>query len=278
MLRVVFRLLSLLPLWVMYVLSSVLWPVLYWGVRYRRGVVRRNLSESFPEKSRGEIGRLERKFYRYFTDIIFETLKLATISERTMKRRMRFVNAEEIVQRLEQGCKVSLYLGHLGNWEWVSSLPLHLPAGVRAGQVYRAMGNKGLEKILLENRSRMGAACIEMRVVARRVRDLDILGYIADQSPRSGAVSYFVPFLNHDTPVLVGAETLTKRYGAEPWYLDVRRVGRGRYEARFERLEYAPDAEYGITDAYYARLERSVLGQPEIYLWTHNRFKHARRD
>ncbi len=275
MVGVFFRLFSLLPLWVMYALSGVSWVLLYWVVGYRRKVVRRNLSESFPEKTLREIKRLERKFYRFFTDLIFETLKMATISRRTILRRMQFVNPEDIAPTLEQGRPVSLYLGHLGNWEWISSLPLHLPDGIMAGQVYRRLGNKAVEKVLLHNRERMGALCIEMRDVARRVKDFDIIGYIADQSPRRGSIRHRVPFMNHNTAAFVGAELMTKRQGAEAWYLDVRRVGRGRYEAHFEKLDYAPDAEYGITDAYYRSLERSVLRQPEIYLWTHNKFKHC---
>jgi KDO2-lipid IV(A) lauroyltransferase len=278
MLRLVFRLFSLVPLWVMYALSGVLWPVLYWAVGYRRGIVRRNLTESFPEMTLAGIKRLERKFYRGFTGLVFETVKMATISPRNMRRRMRFEGAEEIAETLAAGKKVSLYLGHVGNWEWVSSLPLHLPAGVRAGQVYHRLRNAAMDRLLLENRERMGAVCVEMHEVGRKIAGFDIMGYIADQAPQPQFTHHWVPFLNHRTPVYVGAEVLTKKLGAEPWYLDVRRVGRGRYEARFERLEYAPEAEYGITDAYYEHLERSIRRQPEIYLWTHNRFKHARRD
>ncbi len=277
MVRVMFWLLSLLPLWMMHALSSVLWPVLYWVVRYRRKVVRKNLSESFPEKTLPEIKHLERKFYRFFTDVIFETLKMTTISPKTISQRMRFDNAAEIERALEKGASISLYLGHLGNWEWVSSLPLHLPAGVVSGQVYRRLGNKAVEKVLLHNRERMGAVCVEMREVARRIREFDIIGYIADQSPRRKSIRHRVPFMHHNTPAFVGAELMTKRHGAEAWFLDVQRVGRGRYDARFEKLDYDTDAEYGITDAYYRSLERSVSRQPEIYLWTHNKFKHCEK-
>lgn len=280
MIRLFCRLFSLLPLWMMYAISSVLWPLMYYVVRYRREVVRRNLTESFPEWTPREIKRLERRFYRYFSDMLFESIKMATISPKTISRRMRFVNADEIEATLAQGRNVSLYLGHVGNWEWVSSLPLHLPHGVAAGQVYHRLRNRNFDRLLLESRERMGAVCVEMKDVVRRIGKFDIMGYIADQSPRREHIRHYVEFLNHRVPAYVGAEQLTRKYGAEAWFLDMRRVGRGRYEGRFVRLDgqTAATSEWGLTDLYYQHLEASVLRQPEIYLWTHKRFKYAERD
>ncbi len=272
------KLLSLIPLWVMYLLSSAVCPLLYHVVRYRRTVVRRNLSESFPEMEPAEIRRIERRFYRFFTDMIFETVKLATISRRAIGRRMKFVNPGHVAQSLREGCSVSLFLGHHGNWEWVSSMPLHLPQDVVAGQVYRRLRNASVDRMMRRSRERMGAECIEMRDVARRVNALkgrvSIIGYIADQSPRYNQAKYYVRFLNHTIPAFTGAEKLTLHNGFEAWFLDVRRVRRGYYEAEFVPLK----GDGSLTDIYYEYLERAVRRQPETYLWTHNRFKHARRD
>ncbi|MBQ9570697.1 MAG: acetyltransferase, partial [Prevotella sp.] len=76
----VFYVMSLLPLRVMYVMSDLLFPIAYYVVRYRRHIVRSNLQTSFPEKSPAEILHIETRFYHWFLDYFFETIKLLTIS------------------------------------------------------------------------------------------------------------------------------------------------------------------------------------------------------
>jgi KDO2-lipid IV(A) lauroyltransferase len=228
---------------------------------------------------------LEKKFYHFFIDTIFETCKMATISPEEIGRRMKFTNIGYIKTVLDQGKSISIYLGHYGNWEWVSSLPLHLDKEIVAGQVYRKLRNETIDRLMIRNRERLGAVCIEMRMTARRIKELadnreaGIIGFIADQSPRKQYVRHYVQFLHHHTPVLTGTEKLTKHYGFEAWYLDVKRVKRGYYEGGFVRMHENPQSlpDFELTGLYYRLLEQSILRQPELYLWTHNRFKHAQK-
>ena len=83
-------LLSLLPLRVHYIISDFIYLVVYHLVGYRVKLVRKNLADSFPEKSETELRRIERDFYRWFCDYLVETVKLLTISEKELKRRMVF--------------------------------------------------------------------------------------------------------------------------------------------------------------------------------------------
>ena len=117
---------SLLPMRVHYVISDLLFWLLYQLVGYRRDVVRKNLKESFPEKSEEELRRIERGFYHFFCDYLVETVKLMTISQEEMKKRIVFKNAELVDEIMGSGQSVALYLGHYCNWEWVSSIPLWL--------------------------------------------------------------------------------------------------------------------------------------------------------
>ena len=85
------KILSCIPFKVLYVLSDGLFYVLYYVIRYRRPIVRKNLIESFPEKSEQEILKIEKKFYRFFTDQVLESCKMATISSEEISRRMKFI-------------------------------------------------------------------------------------------------------------------------------------------------------------------------------------------
>ncbi|MDL2305278.1 lysophospholipid acyltransferase family protein [Bacteroides sp. OttesenSCG-928-D19] len=284
LLKLIWVLFSLIPLPVMYILSDILfYPFYYWG-RYRRRVVRKNLTECFPEKDLSEIKRIEKRFYHYLLDVFFEICKYATISKKNLKKRMSFENADEVNRLLQQGKSISLYLGHYGNWEWISSIPLHLEGeNIHAGQIYHKLSSKLSDRLMLENRSRMGAICIEMSNTLRWINEqlskgiTTITGYIADQSPRKRDSRHFLNFLNHRAPVMIGAEKITKRYNMEAYYLDVVRVKRGHYKATFTRMTDNPSSlpDIELTEIYYTYLEKTIRRHPEYYLWSHNRFRNA---
>ena len=286
LLRLFLKLLSYIPFGVLYFLADGISCLLYDVVRYRRKIVRRNLTESFPEKSPTEIRRIEHKFYRFFADMMLESCKLASLSQEEMKRRMQFRNIEAVNALLKKGKSVSIYLGHYGNWEWVSSMPLWLEKNAIGAQIYHKLRNDHMDRLMLHLRGRMGAVSVDMHKTARYITELAgnhqvcAIGFIADQSPKFRESRHFLSFLHHKTPVLVGSEKITKHYGFEAFYLDVRRIRRGYYEAEFVRLHENPRSlpDFELTALYFKHLEQAILRQPELYLWTHNRFKHAEKE
>ena len=277
------KLFSRIPFCVLYVLSDGLFYLLYYVVRYRRPVVRRNLNDSFPEKSEEDIKRLEKKFYRYFTDQVLESCKMATISPEEMRKHMKFTNIEAANAVFKEGKTIALYMGHYGNWEWVSSIPLCIAKNVQAVQIYHKLRNESMNRLVLNIRERMGAISVEMRKTARYVTEQAavgqtcIIGFIADQSPRKKEVRHFLSFLHHNTPVLTGTEKIIKHYGFEAWFLNMNRVKRGYYEAELIQMHDNPQMlpDFELTAIYYRMLEQMIRNRPELYLWTHNRFKHA---
>lgn len=275
---------SKLPFRFLYAIADVIGLLLYYVVRYRRKVVRRNLTECFPDKGLCEIRQIEKRFYRFFADNIVETCKLATMSEATMRKRMIFVNIDEVNRRTREGRSVALFLGHYANWEWISSIPLYLDKDVIGAQIYHKLRNDAVNRIMLNMRSRMGAVSVDMHDTARYINRLasdgarSVIGFIADQSPRFKEVKYFIPFFHHETPVLVGTEKIVKHYDFDAWFVKPRRVRRGYYEVTFIRMNDDPEAlpDFELTGIYYRMLEQMIEECPSLYLWSHNRFKHAR--
>ena len=280
------KLLSCIPFKVLYVLSDGLYYLLYYVARYRRPIVRKNLTESFPEKSKQEIKRIEKTFYHYFTDQVLESCKMATISPEEMSRRMKFTNMEAANAVLGEGRSIALYMGHYGNWEWISSIPLWLKGNALAVQIYHQLRNDNMNKVILYNRERMGAISVEMRKTARYITEMasagkvSIVGFIADQSPKKKEARHFLSFLHHQAPVLTGTEKIVKHYGFEAWFLDMKRVKRGYYEAELIRMHENPKElpDFELTALYFRMLEQMILKRPELYLWSHNRFKHALKE
>lgn len=277
------KLISYIPFRVLYVLSDGLYYILYYIIRYRRKIVRKNLTESFPTLKGKEILQVEKKFYRYFTDQVLESCKMATISPEEMKKHMKFTNIEAANAVFKEGKTIALYMGHYGNWEWISSIPLWVAEGVTSVQIYHKLRNDNMNRLILNMRERLGAISVEMRKTARYITEISntnqvsVIGFIADQSPKKKEVRYFLPFLHHRTPILVGTEKIVKHYGFEAWFLDMKRVKRGYYEAELIRMHEEPASlpDFELTEIYFRMLEKMIQERPELYLWTHNRFKHA---
>ena len=277
--------LSYIPFWMLYILSDILYYIVYYIVKYRRPLVRKNLTESFPEKTEKEIIKIEKGFYHFLVDTIMESVKMFSITPKEMSRRMKLLNVDGLKEVMKKGNSASVFMGHYGNWEWVSSLPIHLDEGMLGVQIYHELSNKVMNKLVLYSRGRMGAISVEMRKTVRDISKMKsegkvaAIGFIADQSPRKKDAHYYLNFLNHEVPALVGTEKLTKHYGFEAWYLNVKRVKRGYYEAEFVRLHDNPSElpDFELTEIYYQRLEEMIKTQPELYLWSHNRFRLARK-
>ena len=277
---------SLLPLRILYVLSDLLFWLLYAVVGYRKAVIRKNLKESFPEKSEEELRKVERGFYRFFCDYLVETIKMMTISKENIRRRLTFKGTELVDEIVESGQSCAVYLGHLGNWEWVTSLPLWVTPKAQCGQIYHPLENKEFDRLFLYSRQRLGAKCIAMQDTLREILNYRkenqpvVIGYISDQVPFWTNIHHWVDFLHHDTPVLTGTERIARKVNHAVFFLDVHRVHRGYYEAEFKLITREPQKmdEFEITDIYFKLLEESIRRAPEFWLWSHNRWKRTREE
>ena len=275
---------SLLPTSVHYLLSSIMYPILYYVVRYRRHVVRTNIVRSFPEKSEKEQHAIERGFYRFFCDYVVETCRLLTIPAAEMRRRMTFEGVEAVQEELHNHDFVFIYLGHYCNWEWISSLPLWVDKEFHCAQLYRPLDNAAFESVFMKLRTRFGAENIAKNDALRRILALKtqgkkaIIGFISDQSPRPVNIHDWVDFLHQDTPVFTGTERIAKKVGAAVFFADVQRLCRGHYHCHFQPMtsDVRSLPDYQITEQYMQLLEKVIRRQPSFWLWSHKRWKHQR--
>lgn len=283
---VIWYLLSLLPFWVHYLFSDFVYLIVYRLIGYRVKVVRNNLTTSFPEKSEAEILQIERKFYHSLCDYFVEAVKMMTMSERQMRRRMVFKNTETLNLCIAEKQSIALYLGHTFNWEWITSLPLWLTKKAHCGQLYHALENEAFDTLFLHIRERWGSECIPLVDVLRKTieykqkQQTTIIGYLADQVPHWNNIHHWCWFLNHDTPVMTGTERIAIKNRQAIFFLEMSRPKRGYYVAEFKLITRTPEhlKEFETTDIYHQMLERSIRRQPELWLWSHNRWKRTREE
>ena len=148
---------ALLPMRALYVLSDILYVLIYKIAGYRVKVVRRNITASFPDKSKAELRQLERRFYHHFADYIVETIKLAHISLDEIQQRAYLRNPELVDQLMAKGhtCFI-LTMGHYGNWEWFSGSTTRFEDS-RIYQIYRPLNNKAFDKLFANLRTQFGS-------------------------------------------------------------------------------------------------------------------------
>lgn len=292
LLRGLWWLVGALPMWLLYMVSDVvLFPLLFYALRYRRKVVGRNLLTCFPERTAVERADIERRFYHWLADYFVESMKQRAISPQEMMRRMELTNLAEVEQQLaEEGVKhCFLYLGHFGNWEWVSSLPLwsSQQEGQTFGQIYHPLHSPLMDALFLDVRSRFGATNIAMKETLRALLTLQrqgqrtMVGFISDQSPKIEAMHHWTTFLGQSTSFFTGAEKIGQKMGARYYYIEMERPRRGYYRATLHEIVAPTPTEehpYPVTDAYAKLLEASIHRTPHLWLWTHNRWKRTRQD
>ncbi len=283
-----FYAISLLPFRLLYVLADIECFMLYHVIRYRRGVVRRNLVTSFPDKSEQEIVQIEKRFYHWFCDYFFEAVKLLSISDAELCRRFTIINSEEVEQCFKEGQDVAAILGHYCNWEWLSCVGMNLPLERETGLIYHPLRNKAFDYLfrklrLHEKHSRVIPKQDILRYVLSRKKEgiRNICGYISDQGPKWKNIHLWLPFLNHEhTPVFTGGERIMRKMNNAVFYVEMSRPKRGYYTATYKLITRTPNAlePDGITRRFFQMLEQTIRREPAYYLWSHNRWKRTKEE
>lgn len=273
---------ALLPMSALYILSDILYILIYKIAGYRVKVVRRNLSASFPDKSDKELKDLERRFYHHFSDYVVETLKLAHISLEEIQRRAFVENPELVDELMRKGhtCFI-LAMGHYGNWEWFSGSTSRFEDS-RIYQIYRPLTNRAFDRLFLNLRTQFGSFCIKKNDTVRDVIKLKqdktraVVIFLADQTPSKANLHYWTNFLNQETAILTGPERIARKLNIPVIFLDTKKTGRGDYRVELKLIsEYPKETpENFITEQYARMLEKMILRDPAYWLWTHKRWKH----
>ena len=265
-----------------YLISDLLYYILYYIFSYRKKVVRKNLELAFPEKSKKERRRIEKENFRNLTDIFLETFKSNNIKEKDLIERFSFKNPELLEKIYNNNQEVIVMCSHYCSWEWVFVIQKITKFKINA--IYKKLSNKYFDKWTKDRRSRYGANMISTKDTYREVsrlsklKSLNFYGFASDQSPKKSKAVYWGNFLNNWVPIHTGAEVIAKKYNMATVFMDVQKVKRGYYEASFSIITEKPNSfkKFELTDKYIEFVEKQVRNKPEYYTWTHKRFKHRK--
>lgn len=275
-------LISILPQWLLYRLSDVVFFLLYHITGYRKKIVTENLRNSFPEKTEGELKVIMGRFYSYLCDLFLETFKTLTMSRSFAVAHCTFdERAKELFDHYyTQKRSIIIVMGHFGNWEWAGN-SFSLECRQQLYVIYHPLVNPYYNKLIIDMRRRFGTKLIAMKdtfkEMVRNRNHISSTAFIADQTP-SPDKAYWTTFLNQDTPVFWGTEAIARKLNYPVVYASVHRVKRGYYKIFAETLfeEPAKTTDGEISEAHTRMLEKEIRKQPEIWLWSHRRWKHKR--
>lgn len=274
------RLLSYLPLSVLYLISDFLFLILYHIVKYRRKVVFDNLKNSFPNRSNIELRLIEKEFYYYLADLIVETIKLVTASEHDILKRFTINNLDLVRKFEEQNQSYLMAASHYGNWEWNTLIsPLAFKAQTLI--IYKELTNKSFDTFLKNVREKSGVKMVTMRssfrAIIKHKNELTNTVFAADQTPAHLEAQILIDFLNQKTLVFYGLEKTARATNYPVIFCDLKRVKRGYYAADFKLVTENPslEPENAITKKYFSLLEDRINDEPAYWLWSHKRWKNS---
>ena len=225
--------------------------------------------------------RIERRFYRHLAEVFIDTIDLTSISRRQLRRRMMI--KDEAVHRKEvEGKDWIAGMSHYGSWEYFIAYALGDGEGRETIGVYKTLHNRVMDMLYRSIRSRMGLEPVPMSVILRHVvrdRQQGIrmgIGLIADQAPPWFHRDYWYDFLGQPTSFYDGLENMALRFGMPVYFVHIDKIRRAHYTARFELIYDGQErvAPHEITKRYAAKLEAMIRQRPELWLWSHRRWKH----
>jgi KDO2-lipid IV(A) lauroyltransferase len=247
---------------------------------YRKKVIEKNLQAVFPEMSKKERKIVRKKFYRFFTTLFVEGLKQITIKPENLKKRIHYSGFESIDELINKGQSCMLISYHYSNWEW-GFVGYSVAAKHPLDGIYQPMSNEGFGDMIVESRSRFGANMIPMSETYTHLDEAKekhpfVIGLIPDQTPIAEK-GYWMEFLGRGTPVYRGPENLARKYDLPVFYVDIKSIKRGYYEAEVKLITDKPNEMPNgwITEQYMKKLELKIIENPSTYLWSHKRWKHT---
>lgn len=274
------RAIACLPWSILYALSDAICWVMCHIVHYRRKVIRQNLRNSFPEKTEQEIRDLEKKFYHHLSDLIVESLKLLHISDEDIRQRVSFENIGMVEKLAEDGKPLILFMGHIGNWEWCQSLAMFCQRPQHLITLYKPLKSETANNVFKCIRSRFEVEKIPSSQALKALLRYNKQGrqfmaaFIADQ--RTTCMKNAMMFMGQKSTYYTGGEDLGRHLHAHMLYLYVEKTSRGHYKMTIKDLDETADLTkpYPYTHAFMQLLEENIRRQPEIWIWSHNRWKN----
>jgi KDO2-lipid IV(A) lauroyltransferase len=280
LLRSILFLVGIMPRFVLCGLSNGLAFLTQRVVGYRRGVVMDNLRRAFPERSERELRRIAVSSYRALFDTMLNIFRIRYASQKRVLRTMHCKNTALLQRLYDEGKNGIILAGHYSCWEYIGVLQRDIKHQTVAA--YQPLSFAPLENVIAEGRMRFGAKMAKLNDIFRvlfayqkqGIKTMTLM--VSDQSPARGSCTHWLTLLGQLTPVFVTPERIAQKTEAAVMYLRIVEKKRFCYEYELVLLteNAAQEAEMVTTKRFYAELEKDLCRTPQLWMWTHRRWKN----
>lgn len=272
------KLLSWVPLPVLYLLGDFIYVLMVYVVGYRKKIVISNLKIAFPEKTDAERQKIMKEFYHNLCDTFMEIIKLLSWNEKEILKRFQG-NMDAVNQWYGKEQSVQVISGHFFNWE-MANVGLCAHCKLPFVGVYMPLTNKIMNRIFYDMRIKTGTILIPAtdfkKEVSEHLKKQYALILVGDQNPGNPAKAYWLHFFSKPAPFVKGPEKGAKLKNTGVVYIDFYKVKRGYYHFNAEFITANPNEfkEGALTKLLVKKVENSIRQRPANYLWSHRRWKH----
>lgn len=278
----ILKLLSLLPMHMLYVISDFLYVIVFRLVKYRVKVVDNNIQMALPSIKKDQRQQIVKTFYAQFCDIMVEMIKTLSISEKEIKKRFQFTNIQLLHAYKQKNKSIVIMAPHYASWEWGIILGKYVTFKVFA--VYTKLQNKYFDQLVRKIRSKFNAELHSTTQAMKAFAEFEnnnqkgIYVFLSDQSPMRKPNNHWEKFMGIEVPVHMGAEAFIRKHDLNVLYMKISKRKRGYYQVEF--VEFAPNPlelePYELTRRFLDLVEEQIKKNPALYFWTHKRWKHRR--
>ena len=266
-----FKILSKLSLQNLYLISAILYYIIYYLLPYRNKIITKNLKIVFNKNNNHWRTQIKKNFYVNFLNIIFEIIKLINLEEKDIIKKIKVKNTQAISKELKKQKSIIILSSHYCNWEWLlARVSICWKEDVYA--IYKPLSNNFFNKLILRTREKFGAKMLQMKYTGRFIiknsQTKNIYFFLSDQVPENITNSYKCFFLGQKTSFSTGVERLSKKNNMPVFYAEMKKINNGLYNVEFSKINHN-----NITKQYVKKVEKTILEKPEHWLWSHNRWK-----
>jgi KDO2-lipid IV(A) lauroyltransferase len=260
------------------VLSDTLAALVYHVIGYRKKVVLDNLRIAFPEKTEQERKAIAKKFYHNFVDNFIESIKLLSANKKWITDHL-VLDSDPFTAFYQAGRKCQLHLGHNFNWE-IANVVMPFYSSYKFMVVYMPIKAKAMNRLFMHLRTRTGSTMLpatDMRNAIVPYRNTQyLLALVADQAPSNVSNAFWLNFFGRPTAFVRGPESGARVGNIPVIFAQLYKVKRGYYRAYLEvgadNPRDLPEGE--LTRRYIIFLEKAIRQHPDMWLWSHRRWKH----
>jgi len=216
-----------------------------------------------------------RRCFQHIGVTAIEVLREKSYSHSDYMSKLQSLNPESFERAAEIGRGCILMSGHFGNWELIGTYVSHL--GLPVDLLVKRQSNLAVDEYLNGIRRSQGVGIIYTDSGARdllnAIRGKRFVAILADQY--GGADSEKTRFFGNDVLVPTGPAVLLQKYNIPLIFGISRRAKTGKHFLTTElHTDPGPMSRSELVQMYTSLLEDAIREHPEMWLWTHRRFKN----